>query len=443
MSSGDKVYLTTQPGSLIDNSGNITLFCNQLSLDGGSITGTGQLLVSGARGPASDAVVFGPGLAPSPAAGVTDAVYTGGASLSGTVPAGWTLVSTGALDVQPGMVNLGRVDFNGGYDFYDAGGFVNKGIFAITGKSGANSNDIEARRFTNYGTLTASGPGTVFGNYADAPGASFTFYNRGTFLVEPGALVVFGQSNGSYCVDQHDPVTLVQEPGSTIDNHGSVDFYCNRLDIDGGKVVGSAPVSVNAAQGPGSVTVSFAPGLSLGTGSRGALGTYDATLAGTIPSGWDVDATGDLVTAPGAKNAGTLVLAGNAELSGPGRFVNNGTMSLAGASLDEATFVNNGVVSLLPNFNPVSGNVTLGSAGTLEETLASATSFGKLGDKGTVRVSGTLVVGAAEGFAPTAGDTFELLYGNSVSGRFTQVRAPGQRRPFHASYTSSAIVLSP
>ena len=118
-------------------------------------------------------------------------------------------------------------------------------------------------------------------------------------------------------------------------------------------------------------------------------------------------------------------------------------MSLAGASLDEATFVNNGVVSLLPNFNPVSGNVTLGSAGTLEETLASATSFGKLGDKGTVRVSGTLVVGTAEGFAPTAGDTFELLYGNSVSGRFTQVRAPGQRRPFHASYTSSAIVLSP
>ena len=101
----------------------------------------------------------------------------------------------------------------------------------------------------------------MFGNYADAPGASFTFYNRGTFLVEPGALVVFGQSNGSYCVDQHDPVTLVQEePGSTIDNHGSVDFYCNRLDIDGGKVVGSAPVSVTRHKAPGRSRCPSPPG---------------------------------------------------------------------------------------------------------------------------------------------------------------------------------------
>ncbi|HTW11027.1 MAG TPA: hypothetical protein VME46_26235 [Acidimicrobiales bacterium] len=435
----DEVFFAMEPGSSVDNAGSATMYCNGLDINGGSAQGHAIELV-GATSAASVELVFGPGVAaPGHGAQVGGAVATSGTTLVGNIPPDWTIYSAGTLDVGAGTINRGHIRFAGGYNFSGPGRFVNAGTFAFIGAPGGNSDNVEVRSFVNSGTVTASGPGIVFGN--KTPGMPLTVYNYGTIAVATGAGVQFGQSNGYYCLEERDPVTLVEEQSSTLDNNGSVDVFCNRVDINGGRVSGSQPLSLGGAQGVGSLTLSFAPGVSQRVVAGARIDIDDTTLAGTVPRGWALSVAQEVATSPGAANAGTLLMPGSSSLSGTTPFTNTGTLSLATASVTMPTLVNDGTLEVGPGPSSVTGNLAQGSRATLQVALDSSAAYSHLGISGGAHLGGTLAVTTARGFVPSG--SFNVLDAKSVSGRFGTVRAvrPGPRHGYRCTYTSSGVYV--
>lgn len=248
----DHLYVGLEPQSLVDLDGNIMMSCNRLIVAGGTIEGTGNFDIAGSQGPQAASVAFSPRLPAGPG-GHTDILNVDGVSLSGTIPAGWTLDSTGPVAVAPGLVNRGKLALDGS-TVSGPGTFTNYGSISTTG-SDAN---FETRQFINAGTMAFSGPYTDFGNTVAAPGLPMSFQNGGTLVVAPQGVVNFGQSNGDACIGSNDTLSLTFFPGSRVANQGAINVFCNRVDIDGGHFAGT-PILLNGARGDGSVVLAFGP----------------------------------------------------------------------------------------------------------------------------------------------------------------------------------------
>lgn len=224
--------------------------------------------------------------------------YVGVCTLTGTVPAGWT-VNEGdwvALTATTGSANAGTfVLSTSNSTFVDSGTFTNAGRFEDD--SDGLTQTIAVGDFVNTGTVVSEDGGFgTSGTTANPPCPSCTFVDRGTLRVDPKQAFVSGS-------------IFVLAPGGTIDADGNFDianestFY-----VDGGSVTGGVPTT-GQYLGQGAATIKF--GAQLPASSRGTIDVAtDANLQGTIAKHWTVDDTGGSVAATDAGNAGTFAWEG-------------------------------------------------------------------------------------------------------------------------------------
>ncbi len=265
--------------------------------------------------------------------------YVGACTLTGTVPAGWT-VNEGdwvALTATTGSANAGTfVLSTSNSTFVDSGTFTNAGRFEDD--SDGLTQTIAVGDFVNTGTVVSEDGGFgTSGTTANPPCPSCTFVDRGTLRVDPKQAFVSGS-------------IFVLASGGTIDADGNFDianestFY-----VDGGSVTGGVPTT-GQYLGQGAATIKF--GAQLPASSRGTIDVAtDANLQGTIAKHWTVDDTGGSVAATDAGNAGTFAWEGpdNSTFSDATTFVNSGRFTDTAAGwvqyLEVSRFINTGTVT--------------------------------------------------------------------------------------------------
>src|SRR5581483_2251647 len=310
--------------------------CGGLDIEGGTVTG-GPVTTTATHVP----LTFGASV-PVDSSGTIE--FAGGQSspLSGVIAAGWTVDVAGTLTATAGSGNAGTLEwintFNNGIS--DVGTFTNSGTLDVQ----AANEKINAPNFVNTGTISLTGSQAALSFTYDNPTTPGVFDNSGPIDVANGDTITVGNEN---C---QTGVNLVTTTGSAINSSGTVDEQCGTLDLNGGSVAASGPLTAEPIGGFG-VTVNFDSGLAANTGTAGSdtvdVTSTHGTVEGTIPVGWTVNDRAAMTIAPGTTNAGTLNLPGFSTVSDTGKFTNSGTIDdqagFQGAALSVADLVNTGV----------------------------------------------------------------------------------------------------
>ncbi|MGO9456199.1 MAG: beta strand repeat-containing protein, partial [Acidimicrobiales bacterium] len=160
-------------GSTISSHGTFFVQCGKLTILGGDVTSAGPVLIT----PISKVTIhFAAGLpAGSGGAGDTLAIKRTGATLSDTIPAGWTVNDSigRTITLAKGAENDGTLDAGGFGSMLDAGSFINQGTFVVTSEFSITT----ITSFSNTGTVTIKG--------GDLEGRDTPFANTGTVTIAP------------------------------------------------------------------------------------------------------------------------------------------------------------------------------------------------------------------------------------------------------------------
>ena len=241
--------------------------------------------------------------------------------------------------------------------------------------------------------------------------------NRGTFAMTAD----FAPSEG---VVNHTGMTIptnltLSADGAGFDNRGN-------LVLEGGVLAGSGPlVNTGIVGGHGIISnrLGNAGVIEAANGRLTLAGSVTNHAAGTL----QVDDGGTLTIAAGlSRNDGLIVLYGGT-LDNAGHTLTNAN-TLAGNGTVEGSVVNDATIA--PGHSPgalsFTGDLTLGSGSTLAMELAGNTPplYDRILVGGALSFNGSLQVLAIDGFAPAAGDSFDLLDFTSESGCFTATNLP-------------------
>ncbi len=234
--------------------------------------------------------------------------------------------------------------------------------------------------------------------------------------------------------------TLVLQPGMAV----NVTNATGNVDAGGQLLINGSTASFSAAGGTNNGQISVINGsltytdaMTNNTSGELTLVNATATFAGDgIPT------SGGGNNADGLTNLGTLNLI-NATVNGDVHSPAGSTINVAGT----VTF-NNGLVSGGANFSgtsnlitfngtyspgdspsdvQITGDVSLGTAATLILELAGTTlgtEYDHLNITGNLAADGTLDIQLLNNFAPTFGDTFDLLDFGSLTGTFDAINLP-------------------
>ncbi|HYC89843.1 MAG TPA: hypothetical protein VEO54_11570 [Thermoanaerobaculia bacterium] len=345
----------------LDNSGQLAT-SNTLSL-AGSGTHTGSFTVA-----APGVLSFSSG---------THSV-TGGGSIGGT----GTLTFSGAAATVGVPVNVGALNVSAGAAALNANSAA--GTFTMTGGTLAGNGDV-----------TVTGPSTWNGG---------TLAGTGTFTVDSGATVTMPGT---------DAVTLARP----LLNRGTIDFAAtsNGMLIDGVAVGNDGTVNILSSQGI-TATAGTPPFANLGTlrktGDSGAM-RFDVPLS-----------NGGLVQI----ETGTMEFVQSyAQSAGTTTVLSGATLKTATLALDGGSLTGNGTVAgtvtshatVSPGASPgtltISGDYVQASDGMLQIELGGTTQYDRLLVGGSVTLDGTLDVTTTSGFAPAAGNAFQIMtFGSRV-----------------------------
>ncbi|MCC5795224.1 MAG: hypothetical protein JJT85_10895 [Chromatiales bacterium] len=134
---------------------------------------------------------------------------------------------------------------------------------------------------------------------------------------------------------------------------------------------------------------------------------------------------GDLLLGASLENTGTVDLKDGNSLFISGAFVNEGLVSGTGIfDLDGNSLVNQGTVApgSSPGIISISGNYEQGSDGRLKINIGGlepGTGHSQLSVEQLASLGGVLELALIEGFTPSAGDSFDILRANTISGEFS------------------------
>jgi T5SS/PEP-CTERM-associated repeat protein len=204
------------------------------------------------------------------------------------------------------------------------------------------------------------------------------------------------------------------EPGdklllhNTTTNSGLIDIHAGELEVLG-TTTNSNTGDIDVRGG----ILRFQSGFTNGSGGQFAI------------VGGDVDAYGSITNNLNAQ----IVVGGEAQAVFHDAFTNNGSLLVTpGADL-----------LTLDNLNFGSGSITLELADT-----DPIDGFGQLAVGGTAQVSGDLTVALVEGFAPSAGDSFQIILAATRSGFFATETLPalGGGLDWDVVYSPNSVVLN-
>jgi len=382
----------TISGGTLTLSANSSIGMGGYAHSSGTLTGTGNVTVSGATewsgGTISGASAFNPN------GGLT---ISGGTSLTN----GRTL-NNNAMTTQTATLNTGSgtgatINNNGTWDlqgdFTFLGGFGGTNIFNNAGtftKSGGAGSGTAAGAFNNTGTANA---------------------NSGTLLLQGG-----GTSTGAFNVAatlNFSSGTHELNSGVTVSGAGTTTFSSGTVNFNAGSnITTAAAITGGTMNATANLTL---PTLTISGGTLG--GTGNVTVSGA--TAW----SGGTITGASAFNPdGGLTISGGTNLTN-GRTLNNNAMTTQTATLNTgsgtgATINNNGTWDLQGDFTFLGGfggtNI-FNNAGTFTKSggAGSGTAAGAFNNTGTVNAnSGTLTFNTA--FTQTAGST--TLSGGNIGG---------------------------
>ncbi len=357
-------------------------------VDGGTICGTGPNLHGGAVG--GDTVVFGSSTPAGPACGSGLAVdqidLSGGTNtLSGTIPAGYTLTTLvgGVLEPNVNVTNNGAIvlDYGAFYATTASTTFTNAGTFDVPANT--NGSTFNALDFVNSPTGAFSVEGQL--SVGNSNGTLIT--NEGTWTLGTAGTMTLG---GSSSFTQDGVLTDSNVSGDTATaNNNSFDDNGSFI-VDGGTICGTGPNLHGGAVGGD--TLVFGAGPTPGPNCAGGVAEDQIDLSG-----------------------GTNTLSGNI----PAGYT---LTTLVGGVLEpNVTLTNNGAIVLdYGAFYATATGITFTNAGTFDVPANSnGSTFNALAfdnaATGTLSVEGQLSVGNSNATAITNDGTVGVAPGGVIS----------------------------
>jgi len=388
-------------GSTVKSAGTFDIQCGGLTLAGGSVSTAGPVNVS----PIGKVTVTFTKNTGTGTGGSTDtiSVTSTGTTLVGLVPKGWTLESDVTVTA---LTKAGN----------EAG---NQGVFDLT--SGGKL--VDSQDFYNYGTFETSASVTVTAHDFFSSGTVSALANSDLqFITDGGTVTARGPidvaAKGAITVGSEgctNGVTLVLTTGSSLSNSGTFDLQCGSVQLSGGTISSSGPLTVNPIS---KATVDFTAKAASGTGGTAdtiSIIRSGATVEGTIPTGWTVKADVAVTAAAGTQNDGTVVL-----LSG-GSITDAGSLSNAGTLETDAS-----VKVIAPTFtNSANGSVVALNGADLQFSYDNATTAGTVTNNGsmTVGAGGKIAIGPS---SCKKGETLVTKAGSTIAPTGTFVMQCGE-----------------
>lgn len=422
------VYVAEQGGS----NGTINLSGNGSTFSAGSVTvgqgGTGTLQISNGATASFTGMTVGAVYNGTNSYGTGTATVSGSGSnlaMTGDLYVGWQ--SNGSLTLSNGAT-LNNNSAYIGRDIYGSSRtasvtingadttWTTRGVLWISSDSAVNqtANHSQATLTLNDGTVTATN-GADIGYGLNTNGS--IIQNGGTFAL--GSAGVLGFSNGASAYHLNGGVLKVGGTAGITSATGTHTF-----DLAGGtiQVTNSAlTTSVKATFATATNTTFDTNGLGAtwsgilsGNGALTKIGSGTLTLSGpNTYSGGTIVSAGTLALAASTGNSavgtGALSIGTSAMLSGTGLISASsstiqGTLAPGDAAIGTLNFTN---------------ALTLATTATLQLNLASASNYDQLILGSSFTASGTLTVDLLNGYAPTAGATFQLFdLTNPITGSF-------------------------
>ncbi|MFS6826944.1 beta strand repeat-containing protein [Cyanobium sp. ATX-6F1] len=446
---GNNLTINSGGSLTLNDSGTSSSLNGGLTINGGTLGGTGDVTVSGAFDVTSSSYLSGPGL------------FT----TQGTSTVNMPSELGGYLNLEGGKnwVNEGTLTIGGDDLIYF--GFVGGGANTLTNAVGATLNlSSAAGTPLSYwaGTAEVINAGTLNQTVVGAHTIDVNFNNTGTVNVDVGTLSIggSGSDSGSYAVDAG--TTLNFSSGTRDLNAGSNITGLGTLSVSGATVnannlldIASTGTPLTVASGAlnlngSAITGTLAP-VSISGGALNVNTTNPITLPSLVLSGGTLGGTGDVTV------SGAFDVTSSSYLSGPGLFttqgtstvnmpselggylnleggknwVNEGTLTIGGDDLIYFGFVGGGANTLT---NAVGATLNLSSAagtplsywagtaevinaGTLNQTVVGAHTIDvNFNNTGTVNVDvGTLSIGGSGSdsgsYAVDAGTTLNFSSG--------------------------------
>jgi len=354
-----------------------------------------------------------------------------------------------------------RMDFvlatNGGH-------FDNAGTLTKSAGDGINRTEIDPI-FTNTGTVNANGGILRFerGDTSTALEGNFTV-SAGNTLVFAERLFIFD----GVSIDGDGTVNIINRPilrtigsGLTVGSSVTVEFDTDQSGTkDDGLFDGDGPVTIDG-------TFQWSQGVIMGSGDfiiNGSLQIINAhsrkldgrTITNVGTAIWTgssrIDMSNNAVFLN--QSGGSFDVQSNAKFDfiapNGGTFNNAGTiMGSANLDISGITFANTG------NFSPgnsagnlsITGDVSLASTSTVDIEIGGATAgseFDQLNISGQAALDGTLNITLINGFVPQTGQTYEIIFGSTLSGSFSTINQPqaGGSDLFSISYLSDRVRLT-
>ena len=344
-------------------------------------------------------------------------------------------------------LNLNQSVINGGgvINVVDATSRVTQNGIAITGgtinvaaggdflvtNSGANFlNGVTVNGnldLTNSGTERVTGGLT--NNGVATIGVNGILAFQGDQTLGGTGSVRFGDTSGSNRLNIDGNTTLTIGSGQTI--HGITGQISVGAFVGGtGNLVNNGVIS---SDGGGTITVNN-NGTVINSG-----GTFSSAVGSTLVSNQNITQTGGATVANG-----TITLnAGNGALNiGGGTLVGNGTLN--GSVIDTGGTISAGSTSTA-GLLTLSGSLTDSAASLMIVNLggtAQGSTYDYLNMSGTASLAGTLDVSLIAGFAPTVGETFDVVGYKSVTGAFSTITGTNSGYTYTAQYLPTLLRLT-
>ena len=363
---------------------------------------------------------------------------------SGTLNLNGTNSYTGDTTVTAGILAIGASSSL----VNDSEVTINGGSLQLNNTAGQSLSSLNG----SSGTLSSAGSITL--NQADATTSSFAGAISGndTRIIKSGLGTLELTGTSSYGGDTDlNTGTLVVGGTSALGTGGTLQLNGGNLQAAPGGGAFANPVSLNAAttiDGSNALTLSGAAtlnGFNTLTTSNSAPTTISGNIGESSPSILIKQGSGELqLTGANTYTGGTFVQAGTVRINnssgsafGTGAVTIASGATLTGSGTSSSALQINGIFA--PGNSP--GLATVGSGtvlnGTLEIELggtlrADSVTFGS-GTYDAINVSGSesitlggiLNVVAYEGFAPTAGDSFQIFDASSIGGTFSAINFSG------------------
>ena len=364
----------------------------------------------------------------------------GGATLGGTLDLeGGSLTlddATGSLS-QAGSIRNGTLNLTAGF-----------GI--LTSGTGASLDDV---------TLNISDPSLLVIGPTYTVSGGFTL--NGVVRVGEGSALHVGvavttASAGEVLLDSpfsNNPARMTLGPSVTVG--AGVTVRGRHGSITGSALINHGLLLADTAGRPMTLAVGNFTNVGTVRASGAAIGTSGTNVTNVVANtltGGSWENLAGVINIPVTIRtiaAGTnVVWGGTGSFNLAGLSANHGSFTLTDARTltvtpNGGTLTNNGSLTLhAGTLLNITGHFTQTAAGSLRQTIASESSFGRIAASGAVSLDGGLTV-VYDGYVLSRGDAFDLLTGATVTGEFSSVSiggAQGYDRPF-LRYESGRVRL--